>query len=109
MAKVLRKDAKAAVHLPTQSEVAAFQADLAAKNSILDDVYANLDGLKLFLEQSGDTIIPKMFYNSWKLDHYVGKVFVFAPNGCIIACAVNTPGSMHDSTIADYGKLESVY
>ena len=39
--------------------------------------------------------------------------FVFAPNGAIIACAVNAPGAMYDSKIADWGiifkKLEDVY
>ena len=54
-----------------------------------------------------------MFYNGWTHDHYVGNVFVFAPSGVIIACALNAPGSMHDSVIADWGviypKLETVY
>lgn len=43
-------------------------------------------------------------------DHYVGNVFVFAPNGVVIACAINVPGAMHDSIIAEwcgiYGNLE---
>lgn len=38
---------------------------------------------------------------------------MFAPTGVIIACALNAPGSMHDSTIAEWGKvyskLESVF
>lgn len=51
-----------------------------------------------------------MFYNGRIHDHYVGNGFVFAPNGTVIACAVNVPGSMHDLQIAEwrgvYRKLE---
>lgn len=54
----------------------------------------------------------KMFYNKWTHDHYVGNVFVFVPSGVIIACAVNALGSMHDSSIPDWGgvytKLEKI-
>ena len=32
-------------------------------------------------------------------------MFVFAPNGKIIACAVNAPGAFHDSKIAEWGKV----
>lgn len=80
---------------------------------MLGNVYAVADGLKLYLEQSSDTVIQNMFYNRWTHDQYLGNVFVFAPNGVIIACAINAPGSMHDSTIAEWGnmysKREAVY
>ena len=53
-----------------------------------------------------------MFYNGWTHDHYFGNLFVLAPNGTIIACALNALGSMHESVIAawgkDYEKLEQV-
>lgn len=44
-----------------------------------------------------------MFYNGWQHDHYVVQVLAFTPDGVIIACAIQAPGSMHDSTIADWG------
>ena len=65
---------------------------------MLKDLYCVPDGLKLYLEQSGDYIIQNMFYNGWKHDH-VSNVFVFSPDGTAIACAVNAPSSMHDSTV----------
>jgi len=101
----LRNDAKAAVKLRTKSQIAAFQTAFTAKYSTLRDFYAVADGLKLHLEQQGDPVIQNMFYNGWKHDHYVGNAFVFAPNGCIIACAINAPASMHDSAIADWGNV----
>jgi hypothetical protein len=54
-----------------------------------------------------------MFYNGWLHGHFVSTVFVFAVDGTIQICGLNAPGSMHDSTIADYtgvyDKLERVY
>lgn len=54
-----------------------------------------------------------MIYNGWTHDQYVGSVFVFSPAGTVIAFAINAPGCMHDSQIAEWGnvysKLESVF
>ncbi|CDF36841.1 unnamed protein product [Chondrus crispus] len=109
----LSADDMAAVRMPSDDEVNVFKHSFASKYSMLSDVYAVADGLKLYLQQSGDSVIQNMFYNGWTHDHYVGNVFVFAPNGTIKACAVNAPGAMHDSTIADWGniykKLQDVY
>lgn len=88
----LSKDAMAAVRMPSDEEIKGFKHSFATKFSMLSDVYAVADGLKLYLQKSGDAVIQNMFYNGWTHDHYVGNVFVFAPNGCIIACAVNAPG-----------------
>lgn len=46
-----------------------------------------------------------MFYNGWTHDRYVGNVFSFAPNGGLIVCAVNEPGAMQDSIIAEWGGI----
>ena len=35
----------------------------------------------------------------------MSNVLVFAPNGKIIACALNAPGCIHDSTVALYGDI----
>jgi len=37
--------------------------------------------------------------------HCVMNIFVFAPDGIIIAAAVNAPGSMHDSAVAEMGRI----
>ena len=68
---------------------------------MLNREFCVADGLKLYLEQSGNYIIQNMFYNGWTHDHDVSNVFVFAPGGVVIKCAVNAPGAMHDSTMAE--------
>ncbi len=64
-----------------------------------------MDGLKLYLEQSGDVVLQNMFYNGWTHDPYVSSVFVFGPDGTIPIAAINYPGCFHDSQIADWGKI----
>lgn len=111
--KVLRNDDRASIKIPSAEEISLFKQSFREKHSLLPDVYCCADGLKLYLQQAGDCVIQNMFYNGWTHDHYVGNVFVFAPNGRIIMCAVNAPGAFHDSTIAEWGgiyeKLGKVY
>jgi hypothetical protein len=72
-----------------------------------------MDGLKLYLQQSGKFEIQERFYNGWTHDHYVTSVFCFCPDGTIPIAFFNVPGSVHDSQVADlggiYDKLEKVF
>lgn len=88
--------------MPTSAEVQKFQSAFATKYSMLKKVSFVMDGLKLYLEQSGDNIIQTMFYNGWTHDRYIRNVFIFEPNGVLIACAINSPGSMHEFIIAEW-------
>lgn len=110
--EVLQSDVNAGVKMPTDEEIGMFQESFLAKYSSLGEIYAVADGLKLYLQQSGDVIIQNMFYNGWTHDHYISNVFVFAPHAVVIACAINAPGSIHDSIVAEggrvYEKLEEV-
>ena len=67
-----------------------------------------MDGLKLTLQQSPDTMINWYFYNGWKHDHYIINVYVFAPDKTIVAMSVNGPGILHESNMKKgdlYGKF----
>ncbi|EGZ21147.1 hypothetical protein PHYSODRAFT_489004, partial [Phytophthora sojae] len=111
--KVLANDEYAGVRVPTRSEVISFQSVISTKYPALPDVFAVADGLKLNLEESSDSVPQNAFYNGWTHGHYVSNVLVFAPNGVIVMCAINAPGAMHDSEIAEWGgvyaKLEDVF
>lgn len=41
---------------------------------MLRSVSAVVDGLKLLMEQIGDSVIQEMFYNGWSHDLYVSNV-----------------------------------
>ena len=104
---ILKADPKSEVQMPDAAEIALFKEAIAAKHSLLVDCYCMVDGLKLYLQQSGDSVIQSRFYNGWKQDHFVANIFAFALNGSIIACTLNAPGTWHDSTLAHWGPMYS--
>ena len=72
-----------------------------------------MDGLKLYLQQSGNFVIQERFYNWWIHNHYVTSVFCSCPNGTIPIAFFYVLGSVHDSQVTDlggiYDKLEKVF
>ena len=103
--RVLNSDLKASIKTPTAQEIRHYGEAIFAKYSILQDFYAKADGLKLYVQETGNGVIQNMFYNDWQHDHYVRNVLVFVPSGVVIAAAYNSPGCLHDSVIAEWGKV----
>ena len=97
---ILKVDPKSEVRMPDAAEIALFKEAITAKHSLLVDCHCMVDGLKLYLQQAGDSVIQSRFYNGWKHDHFVTNLSAFAPNGSIIAFTLNAPGTWHDSTLA---------
>lgn len=113
--EVLKNDPMASIRLPTADEIQRYMNAIAEKHPNLgsEKVWCTVDGLKLMLEQAPNSIIQEQFYNGWTHDHYVTNVLCFCPDGTIPIAAFNMPGSFHDSTVAEYGriysKLEDMY
>ena len=106
-------DPLARVSIPSAEAINEYMAAFGARHSLLDDCWATMDGLKLYLQQSGNFVIQERFYNGWTHDHYVTSVFCFCPDGTIPIAFFNVPGSVHDSQVAElggiYNKLEAVF
>ena len=102
---ILKADPKSEVRMPDAAEIALFKEAITMKHSLLVDCYCMVDGLKLNLQQAGNSIIQSHFYNGWKHDHFLTNIFAFAPNGSIIACTLNAPGTWHNSTLAHWGSM----
>ena len=64
-----------------------------------------IDGVKFDVCKPGTNEKQSVFYNGWTHGHYISNVFVFAPNGTIVAMVINAPGALHDSTLMEMGKL----
>ena len=105
LVRVLRSSSVSAVTMPSVADINRFKDAFRARHPLLRNAFCVADGLILRLEQSGDAMLQNAFYNGWTHDHYVSNIFLFAPNGRIIACALNAPGSFHNSTIADFGDI----
>ena len=111
--ETFRDDPLASVSIPSAEKIETFKAAFAVRHPLLNDCWATMDGLKLYLQQSGNTDIQERYYNGWTHDHYVTSVFCFCPDGTIPIAFFNISGSVHDSQVAEFGeiydKLEDVY
>ena len=99
--KVLRNHPDARVCMPTSAQIMAYKMAISAKYPDLVDVWSFLDGLKLPVEVC--TVrreIQAMFYNGWQHDHFASNLFLFVPDGRIVAAYLNAPGTWHDSILA---------
>eukprot|EP00957_Ditylum_brightwellii_P135700 10348719-Ditylum_brightwellii.AAC.1 len=101
--------------MPTKDEFDSFVAFVGKKYPRLAQkkVHGTMDGIKLYLQQTGDVKIQECFYNGWRHDHYVTNAFMFTPVGMIRLMVINLPGDTHDLTAANYGiiykKLEGFF
>ena len=105
--QVLGKEKGAKVKLPTDEKIEEYKNAVRRLHPRLEDVFMTMDGLKLYLEQSPDSMIQNRFYNGWTHDHYVTNVLGFVPDGTIAICCMNVPGCIHDSTVAEWGNIYS--
>ena len=60
---ILKVDPKPEVCMPHAAEIALFKEAITVKHSLLVDCYCMVDGLKLYLQQAGDSIIQSRFNN----------------------------------------------
>ena len=112
--RLLRHHPLAKVTLPSNEKVAEYKQAISANYPLLENVYCVGDGLKISIQAPGNHQREQQrFYNGWQKDHCISNIFIFAPDGTIIANALNCPGCMHDSSVASfgfiYGKLEEVH
>ena len=97
---VLLKVDSARVTYPTEEEIQQYTDDIGSEYPLLPDVWGACDGLKVPCEMSS-------FYNGW-----IHSIFVFAADGRIRMCVLNSPGSWHDSNQDDYSvykKLKRIW
>ena len=99
-----------AVKKPTPEEVEIYSSAISSLYPVLADekVWGAADGIKLSIQGSSDYVKQNRNFNGWYHGHYINSVFVFAADGKIRICSINSPGTWHDSTISDYGVYEGL-
>jgi hypothetical protein len=98
--EALKSDSLAKIPIPLNEDIMLYHEAVGAIYPLLSDVWSTMDGLKLYLQPSGNTEIQARFYNGWTHGHYVTSVFVFCPDGTIPIAFFNVSGSVHDSQVA---------
>ena len=111
--RCLQDDPDAAVKIPTDEVIVQLKAIVKQRHDLLEDVFAVCDGCKLYFESCANLDEQSMYYNGWKCSHFITNLFVFSVDGRCIISVTNAPGSVHDSTLAEWGgvydALEDVY
>ena len=104
---VLKREPSAKIKAPTAEDCESYVRAICDQYAIIGEkrVALALDGLKIPVCKPGCNVRQSAFYNGWTSGHYISNVFVFAPDGRIVAMVVNAPGAMHDSTLMDMGGL----
>lgn len=63
--------------------------------------FAFMDGLNLPVLESGDFFEQNAHYNAWLAGTFISNLFIYAPDGTVIYCRINLPGSYHDAWLAN--------
>jgi hypothetical protein len=98
--EALKNDSFAKICIPSAEDITVYKQAIGTVYPLLSNVWCTMDGLKLYLQQSGNTEIQACFYNRWTHGQYVTSVFVFCPEGTIPIAFFNVPGSVHNSQVA---------
>ena len=102
--EILRNEEKADVRIPRE-KIEEYKRMVVSRHPALRHVLMTMDGVKLYLEESIGTLIQNRFYNGWKCDHYVTNILGFCPAGTIVVACLNVPGTVHDSTVCEWGNI----
>jgi len=110
--KALINNNKAKVKMPTPEKIQEYKDVIQRRHPALKHVHCVADGLKLPFQSTWDDEVQGQHFNGWTHGHCITNLFVFAPDGRIVICLINAPGSVHDSTLAEWGgtcnKLETI-
>ncbi len=113
MIHVLKNDTLASITVPSKEKIIEYTTAINSKIPNPQQCLGHNGRDETLLVIASQRKIQEMYYNGWKVDHYVTNVFVFVPDGMIPIEFFNVPSSVHDSQVAEWGgiydTLESVY
>ncbi len=66
----------------------------------LTGVFGFVDGLNLAIHDLPVGMLQNAYYNGWLGGCYCSSLFLFGPDGCILWCTLNWPGSWSDAALA---------
>jgi hypothetical protein len=98
--QILLQTHDARIAWPSPHQCSKYAQAIQKRHPLLDSAIGFVDGCHLPVASSSDVDVQNAYYNGWCADHFTFNLFVFAPDGTIIFCTLNSPGSWHDAAIA---------
>ena len=97
----LRKNRFAQIKFPDETEKQKFALQIANRYPRIQNCIGFMDGLSIHVQCSDDPELQNACYNGYHADTMCNNVFLFGPNGKVLLCAINYPGSWHDSSVCN--------
>ncbi|EIW77798.1 hypothetical protein CONPUDRAFT_92166 [Coniophora puteana RWD-64-598 SS2] len=98
--RTLRHLPEAAIVWPQGDQFFILNDAVVEHHPLLTGAFGVMDGVNIPVQTADDDEIENATYNGWLHDHFVSSVFAFGPDGTILMCRINAPGSWHDSRVA---------
>ena len=98
--KLLKRHPASKIEFPNNEKMLYLANMVKAREPLITNVIGFVDGLTLPCQCSDDELRQNAAYNGYSHDTSCNNVFAFSPEGKIVFCAYNYPGSWHDSTVA---------
>jgi len=73
---------------------------ITARQPQLHGVFGFVDGLNLAIHDPPVGAMQNAYYNGWLGGCYCSSLLLFGPDGCILWCTLNWPGSWSDAALA---------
>ncbi|KAG9088685.1 hypothetical protein FRC07_012487 [Ceratobasidium sp. 392] len=89
---VLRNMGDARITWPSHLRMNYYSTIIHSRHPLVEGAFGFMDGLSLPVSVSADPELEKATYNGWLHTHKISNIFVFAPDGTIIAATLNAPG-----------------
>ena len=96
----LRRHPASAIEFPDEEKMNYFANMVHSREPLIKNVIGFVDGLSLACQCSDNQLLQNAAYNGYSHDTSCNNVFAFSPEGKVMYCAYNYPGSWHDSTVA---------
>jgi len=97
--KKLKRHPLARVQWPDEEKMAEYAQLIHQREPAVDDVIGFMDGVSLTSECTSEPLVQNSMYSGYHSDTMVNNLLAYAPDGKVIFCAINFPGSWHDGSI----------
>ena len=100
--KKLKHNESARIKFPDETEMVEYANMIANRYPRIQNCIGFMDGLSIHVQCSDHAETQNAWYNGYHSDTMCNNVFLFGPNGKVLLCAINYPGSWHDSSVCSF-------
>jgi hypothetical protein len=97
--KKLKRHPLASIRFPNAEQLEYYAQLIHSREPVVDDVIGFMDGMSLTSECTSEPVVQNSIYSGYHSETMVNNLFAYGPDGRVIFCTINFPGSWHDGSI----------